>query len=462
MTAQDSSRSQVGSSVEPGIPLGAAAVTVSPAQALARDAAASEPGVEGGPPRSFLGWKPGRTFIALSNRDFRLLLVGNFLQFGAMQMQQLVRGVLVYQLTGSFAALGLVALASAIPGLAFSLVGGVVADRAPKKTIIQISQWTNLVNAAVLAVLAGAGVLSFQHLMISAVLQGGINAVMMPSRQSIIVDLVGRERLTNAIALNTSVQNLMQLVGPGLGGALLAYMSPAAVFWFMAAMYMAAILSTMRLPKHPKFAFTGGAGHRRPGGLKDIGQGLKYVARDPVIRMIISVNFFIVIVAFPYQMMLPGFVHEVLDRGPGAQGVLMGASGIGAIAGSLVVASMRDVKRGALMTGYAMLIGIALLAFAISTNFYITLPIMVILGVGMAGRMSAGQALIQSYSADEYRGRVTAVWMIQFSIVQFGTFAVGILSELAGPQVAIGSLAVILIVTMVIVYLFVPRIRALE
>jgi len=388
--------------------------------------------------------------------------MGNFMQFGAMQMQMLVRGVLVYQLTGSFAALGLVALANAIPGLAFSLVGGVVADRAPKKTIIQISQATNMVNAVALALLAGAGVLNFHHLMISAVLQGGINAVMMPSRQSFIVDVVGRERLTNAIALNTSVQNVMQLVGPGLGGALLAFMSPAAVFWFMGALYLGSVLSTMRLPKHPAFAYTGAAGRRRPGGLKDVVQGLQYVARDPIVRTLIVVNFFIVIVAFPYQMMLPGFVHEVLKRGPASQGILMSTSGVGAIVGSLVVASMRDTRRGRLMIGYGMLIGCALLAFAISTSFYITMPIMLVLGVGMSGRMSAGQALIQSYSADEYRGRVTAVWLMQFSIVQFGTFGVGILSELAGPQVAIGSLAVALIATMIIVLLFVPRIRNLE
>lgn len=457
MTRPESEGRRVSAAAESGLALGGAG-TIPVSQS-------GSPGQHGAVPshsgRSILGWRPGRTFAALSNYHLRILLLGNFLQFGAMQMQMLVRGVLVYQLTGSFAALGTVSLANAVPGLLFSLVGGVVADRAPKKTIIQFGQLTNMANAAILALLAGAGVLSFSHLVISAVIQGGLQALMMPSRQSIIPDIVGREGLTNAIALNTSTQNVMQLAGPALGGLLLALLSPAAVFWVMVALYGGAILFTIQLPKHPPFAFAGN-GRRRPGGLRDISQGLRYVASDPTIRLLILVNFGIVILAFPYQMMLPGFVHEVLRRGPASQGLLMSASGLGAVVGSLIVASMRDTGRGFRMMGYGVVIGFALLAFASSSNFYITLPIMVVLGTGLAGRMSTGQALIQSYSADEFRGRVTAVWLMQFSLVQFGTFAVGILSEVAGPQIAIGGLAVTLIATMGMLYLFVPALRHLE
>src|SRR5215211_2424422 len=157
----------------------------------------------------------GRTFSSLDDRNFRLLYFGNILQFGSMQMQQLVRGWLVFHLTGSFAALGLMALANATPGLLFAPVGGVVADRLPKKTVIQFCQTYNVINAAVLALLA-AGVfglhLAFWHLFLSGFLQGGINSIMQPSRQSIINDLVGPERLMNAIGINASGQTLMQLV----------------------------------------------------------------------------------------------------------------------------------------------------------------------------------------------------------------------------------------------------------
>ncbi|MGE0229197.1 MAG: MFS transporter [Dehalococcoidia bacterium] len=415
------------------------------------------------------GWLD-RTFSSLRDSNFRLLYFGNTLQFGSMQMQLLVRGYLVFQLTGSFAALGTMALANAIPGLVLAPVGGVVADRAPKKTVIQFAQAYNAVNAAVLAILA-AGLfgleLQFWHLFASALFQGGVNSIMMPSRQSIISDLVPPERLTNAVAINTSGQNLMQLVGPGLGGLLISLWSASAVFWLMAAMYALAVTFTMRIPAHPIYAYDRApqgtrTGRRGSGSLKELVGGLQYVARDPVVRLLIVVNFLIVVVAMPYTMLLPGFVHEVLGRGAGAQGLLMAVSGVGAITGSLFVASMSGHRRGRMMIVWGAVLGTGLVGFAASTNFYLTLPIMLIIGVGQAGRMSIGQVLIQAYSAPEYRGRALAVWMMQFYLVQFGTFFVGILAELLGPQLAIGGLAFLMVVAMALVAVLLPTVRNLD
>ena len=320
------------------------------------------------------------TFSALNDSNFRLLYFGNILQFGSMQMQLLVRGFLVFQLTGSFAALGTMALANAVHGLIFSPIGGVVADRAPKKTVTQFAQAYNIGNAAVLAILAGVFFvlhLAFWHLFLGAALQGGVNSVMMPARQSIISDLVGRERLMNAIALNTSGQNLMQLIGPALGGFLIALVSPAAVFATMAAMYALAATFTMRLPKHQLYEFVAvpGVGRGRvprsrgAGALKDLVDGMKYVAKDRVIRMLMIVNFMIVLVAMPYTMLLPGFVKEVLHKGAREQGLMVALSGVGALVGSLVVASGSEHGRGKYMIAWGALLGCALVAFAISTNY---------------------------------------------------------------------------------------------
>ncbi|MBX7110818.1 MAG: MFS transporter [Dehalococcoidia bacterium] len=421
-------------------------------------------------PHAGAGWF-GRTFSSLQDSNFRLLYFGNTLQFGSMQMQLLVRGYLVFDLTGSFAALGTMALANAIPGLLLAPVGGVVADRAPKKTVIQFAQAYNAINAAVLAILA-AGLfgleLQFWHLFLSALLQGGVNSIMMPSRQSIISDLVPAERLTNAVAINTSGQNLMQLIGPGLGGLLISLWSPSAVFWLMGAMYALAVTFTMRIPARPLYAFerqparAATKGRRGSGSMKELVGGLRYVAQDPVVRLLILVNFLIVVVAMPYTMLLPGFVREVLGRGAGAQGLLMAVSGVGAIAGSLFVASMSGHGRGRMMIVWGAVLGIGLVGFAASTSFYITLPIMLIIGVGQAGRMSIGQVLIQAYSAPEYRGRALAVWMMQFYLVQFGTFFVGILAELLGPQLAIGGLAFLMVVAMGLVALTLPTVRNLD
>lgn len=381
-----------------------------------------------------------------------------------MQMQMLVRGVLVFQLTGSFAALGIVSLANAIPGLIFSLVGGVVADRAPKKTVIQSAQVINVFNSATLALLAWSGVLRFEHLIASAVLIGAVNAIMMPSRQSIIPDLVGHEKLMNAVALNASAQNLMQLIGPGLGGLLIAWVGPAAVWGLNAGLYLGAVTFTVRLPKEPLYSYgaQNGPSTRKRGGWRDLIQGIAYVGSDRTIRTLIGVNFLIVLVSMPYSMMLPGYVKDVLHEGPGVQGTLMSVSGVGAMVGSLVVASMSGKNRGKLFLFYALLLGCALIAFSLSTSFLVTMPIMLLIGAGTAGRMSLGQVLIQSYSQDEYRGRVMAVWMMQFHMVSFGTFATGILAEIVGPQLAIGGLAVWLIVAMCGVIAFVPSFRRMQ
>ena len=173
-----------------------------------------------------------RTFAALKDSNFRMLYIGNVLQFASMNMQMVVRGWLVFDLTGSFAMLGTMSLANAIPTLIFSPIGGVVADRAPKKTVIQIAQGYNAINAALLAILA-AGLfglhLAFWHLFLSAFLQGVVNATMQPARQSFISDLVPRALLTNAIGINASGQTMMQLVMPGTAGFLIATVSPALV-----------------------------------------------------------------------------------------------------------------------------------------------------------------------------------------------------------------------------------------
>ncbi|MEX2445747.1 MAG: MFS transporter [Dehalococcoidia bacterium] len=416
------------------------------------------------------GWRQ-RTFAALEDPFFRLLFIGNTLQFGSMQMQLVVRGWLVYDLTGSFAALGTMALANAVPSLLLSPVGGVVADRAPKKTVIQLAQAYNAVNAAILAVLAAGWFgldLEFWHLFLSSALQGTVNSLMQPSRQSIISDLVPRDRLMNAVGINASGQTLMQLIGPGAAGVMIALVSPATVFWTMAAMYALAVSFTIRIPAHPLYAFTppaGGqpaGGRRGPRGLRELVDGLRYVWDDRTIRMVMSVNFFIVLVAMPYTQLLPGFVESVLHRGPFELGVLQSVQGIGAVAGALVLASAASRRRGQKYLWCGVLLGGSIVAFAVSQNFWITLPIMVLIGAGQAGRMALGQVLVQTYAHEQYRGRVMAVWFMEFGLVQLGTFVVGVLAEFIGPQLAIGGLAATLVLAMGLIAATVPRMRALD
>ena len=393
------------------------------------------------------------TFDALSLRDFRFIFFGNILQFSGMQMMNLVRGILVFQLTGSFAALGSIALASALPGLVFYPFGGVVADRISKRRVIQAGQAVIAVITATLAIIAGAGMLRYEHLMIAAVLQGMTQALATPSRHTIISDTVGPDKMQNAIALNTSGTNLSQLVGPGVGGMLLAILSPAAAFWVMTGLSITAFLLAAGLPKHPLYApeMTAGAGASVRDSLSSLAEGMRHLLGNPPLRTLISVNFVIVLLSMPYMMMLPGVVEDVLQRGEFEQGILVSVSGMGAILGSLLVASIPANNRGRLLVWVAIALAINLIAFASSTNYYVTLPMMLTLGIVSAMRLSLGQVLVQVYAEPEYRGRVVSVWMMQYSIMSLGTFAVGMLAEFVGVQLAIGGMAATLLAVMLVV-----------
>jgi len=403
------------------------------------------------------------TFAALSNNNFRLLLAGNTLSFASGQMQNLVRGVLAYQITESFVALGLLHLAQSTSGFIFTPLGGVIADRVPKKTVIQSIQIFNMLNAFALALLAWAGMLGYEHLVITTALAGAVNNVMTASRHTIIADMVGRDKLMNGIALNSSVQNLMQLIGPGLGGLLIAFVNATIAFVVMGVLYAGAVLFTVQLPSKPFDAVEGAASAvKRSNGFRDLIDGFKYVARDMTIRTHILVNFGIVMLATPYSNLLPGFVDQVLGKGPAEQGVLMGVSGFGALVGTLLIASMPPRRRGRLLIAIGMVLAIALVAFSISTNYYVTLVIMMFIGAGISMRMAVGQVILQTYSDEAYRGRTVSVWMTQYSIVSFGTFGVSFLAEWFGAQWAIGSMAGLLALVMVYVWLFVPRMRHLD
>lgn len=409
-----------------------------------------------------------RTFDALSIGNFRLLITSNLLQFAGMQMMGLVQGVLVFRLTGSFAALGLTALAGAVPGLLLYPVGGVVADRLAKKTVLLSGQTAVGVTCVGLALLAALGWLAYWHLLVAAALQGGLQAITTPSRHTIIPDIVGRERMMNAIGLNTSGTNFMQLVGPGIGGALIATVSAAWAFGVMAALSFLAAALSARLPRRPQFSFAeesarAGLTAQRPrGGFSDLAQGAHHMARNEHLRTLITVNFVIVLLSMPYMMMLPGYVDEVLGKGAAEQGILVGISGFGAMLGSLVIASLPPRQRGPMLVGVASIMAVTLIAFSMNTNYILMMPIMLLLGVSSAMRLSLGQVLIQTYSEDEYRGRVVSVWMMQYSVVSLGTFGVGFLSEWFGPQRAIGGMAIALLAFTLAVGLLTRGIRRLQ
>ncbi len=201
--------------------------------------------------------------------------------------------------------------------------------------------------------------------------------------------------------------------------------------------------------------------HRGAGaaGLADLVDGLRYVVRDRVMFALVGVSFVTAILAMPYMLMLPGFVADVLDGGASELGLLMAVSGAGSLLGSLVIASLPERRRGLLYLLSAIFLGASLLAFSASSTFAISAVLMVLVGIGTAGRQTLGSVLLQSYVEDRYRGRVMSIWMTQWGMMSGGTLLVGLVAEAVGIQVALGGLAAGLIVFTLAVLVLVPRMR---
>ena len=397
-----------------------------------------------------------RTFDSLRDRNFRWFLASMFGHFAAMNTQMFIRGYMVFQLTGSYAMLAAIGVAQGIPMLLFALFGGVLADAVPqKKYVVQVGQALNAVNAFVVAIWIMTGMIAVEHLLAAAFVQGVINALQMPSRQALTPEVVGMARLTNALGLSTSGMNFNRLVMPGLAGWGLAAINPEEgiggteyVYLAMGTAYILAVLFMFRVPTMPA-----PVEKKRSveGAIEDLIDGFRYMWRTPTVRLLLVSNLLIVTASMPYFMLLAGFVDEVLGASKSQLGFLISIQGVGSLGGSLFIASMAARGRGKMMLYSSLLLGVALIFFAASTNYWLTAGILIVVGLGQSGRMSLGNVLVQSYSEDAYRGRVMSIYMMEFGVTMIGTFFVGMLAAWIGVQWAIGGTAVWLV--LLIVYL---------
>ncbi len=430
-----------------------------------------------------------RTFESLRDPNFRNFFAAQFGSFSAMNIQMFIRGWLVFELTGSYKALGIMSLANGLTGLVIAPLGGVIADRVrQKKHVVQLGQLVNVINALVIAALITAGELRFWHLVLAALIQGAAMSAMMPARQAMTPDVIGMTRLMNAIALNTSGMNVARLLMPGLAGFAVGWLGGGDgnvdpvkyVYFATAGLYLWAMLGLLRVTVPDK----GRAGGDRAEGLvaflleeirtgwHELKLGARYIVHTPVIRLLLLCNFLMVFFSMTYFMLLPGFAKDVLGAGPVGLGMLMSISGVGSLAGSLVVASLPNRHRGMILLLSALLLGVSLLAFSFSTHYWLSAGILVIVGVGQSGRMSISNALIQHNAEDAYRGRVMSIYMMEFSLMSVGIYAMGLLANsidnFVGPgsgigaQIAVGASAVGLIVLVTALLVFVPSYRNLE
>lgn len=406
------------------------------------------------------------TFKAFEIPNYRWFFASLFGNFASMNMQMFVRGWLVYEITGSYEKLGWMTAAGGLVGLVAAPLGGVVADRVrQKKHVIQISGIFNfLITIAVAAVIAD-GSITFEHLLIASIFQGIVMNVMMPARQALTKDVVGVDLLTNAIALSTSGMNTARLLLPGLAGGIVAALGggdgnidPAKwVYLVMACLYLGSVVGLFMVKVEDKAESI----EANKPFLTEISLGFRYVLNTPIIFMLLGCNFLMVFFSLTYFMLLPGFVKEVLNEGPDGLGLLISISGIGSLAGSLLVASLPNRHRARTLLYGGFVMGVALVGFAISTNYWLSVFLLTFVGLGQAARMSLSNVLVQAYVDDEYRGRVMSIYMLEMALLSVAIYPVSIAADVFGADWVVGISAVCLIILVVILF-YVPSYRNLH
>jgi MFS family permease len=403
-----------------------------------------------------------KTFSSLQNSSYRLYYFGISGQFASMNMQMVTRSLLLYRLTGSAALLGVMSLANAIPTLFFSLFGGAIADRVQKKQVLVLSLIFSAVVSLGVALALTTGYLSRENsgswliLIASSVVQGIIMGIMMPARQAIIPDIVSREQLMNAVALNTLGMNVLRLIAPAVAGFLIDGFDFSSVYYVMTALNLYAAGLIHFVPVTNRTTYSGNS------IMADIQDGFRYIRRESTILLILFFTLFVVVLSMPYQQLLPIFVDDILKVGATGMGVLMSVSGAGALVGSLVLASSPNKKRGTILLASGLISGVSLIIFSLSTSWSLSLTFIVFIGLGQTARGTISNALLQTYVEGAYIGRVMSIYMMEFGIVGLCTFFAGVMAEVIPVQYVVGGFALVLVILSILALAFIPSVRKLD
>jgi MFS family permease len=397
------------------------------------------------------------TFSSLANRDFRYLWLGMMAMMGGVQMEMVAIGYLVYDITGSPFLLGAVEAGFAIPTLALALFGGALADRLDRKRMIQVSQGTAVLVGVFLAIAILTGAITWVHLMVAALIEGGLFAFLMPARQSIIPQLVEREQFTNAMALNSAAFSSMTLTAPAVAGVLYALVGPGGVYLMITSLYVVALTLTTRVRRVKSAPVEE---NRSVAG--DIKEGLAYILRTRIIIAILAIGLVGSLLSWPFRMLLPIFVVDVYNLGPDAMGLMISVLGAGSLVGSLTIASLGRWHRGLLLILGAFVSALGLALVASIPVYYAAVVIMVLLGLGEASRWTLSLTLIMESAEDRYRGRVSSVFMMNFGLMPLSVLPAGIAAEYLGGRATIGIMAAILAVAATALLITQKRIRELE
>ena len=387
-------------------------------------------------------------YEVLRNRNYRLFWSGQWISLIGTWMQSVTQAWLLTRLTESPLALGVLGAAASAPLLVFVLLGGLVSDRTNRRRLIMLTQALSLVQALLMAFLTLAGVIQPWHIIALAAVLGAINAFDIPARQAFVVELVGPAHLPNAIALNSTGFNVARVVGPAIGGLLVAAVGEGMCFLLNAVSYLAVLWGLWLIPANLGSKQKSNARERRA-----MTAGVRYVAARPDLGAILALVGVISAIGIPYRTFLPVMARTVLGVGAWRYGLLMAAAGVGAGIGGLIQAGLRlEVERYRRLLPVGLVgFSLALGAFALSRHYPLSLCLLALVGCGGITYFNCSNTLVQLSVPDAYRGRVMSLYTLMHQgTATFGSLALGLLADhygtpaalLAGATVCLTAVAV--------------------
>jgi MFS family permease len=382
------------------------------------------------------------TLRALRHRNFQLFFSGQLISLTGTWMQSVAQAWLVYSMTKSALLLGTVGFASQIPVFLVAPFGGITADRVNRQRLVIATQTCSMILAGILAWLTLSGRVHVWHIFLLAGLLGVVNAFDIPGRQAFLIDMVGKEDLMNAIALNSSMFNGARVVGPAVAGILVARIGEGWCFAANSLSYIAVLIGLllMNVRSVPRIS------NRSP--IEDIIEGFRWVNRTKIIRSLLFLIGLVSLVGMPYTVLMPVFADKILHGGARGLGILMGATGVGALFGALTLAAKTGIKGlGRWVTITCATLGISLFLFSFSTSFWLSAALLLPCGYSMMLQMACSNTLIQTIVPDHLRGRVMSLYSMMFmGMAPFGAFFGGALANRIGAPmtVAVGGIACVL------------------
>lgn len=400
-----------------------------------------------------------RTFSSLRYLNYRYLWTGTVLMSAGQWIQQVTLGWLLYELTGSAVLLGALNGVRALPFLVAGPIAGVAADRMDRKKLMLNTQYVLVFTALAMGVLVASGYLQAWHLFVFTFFTGMAWAFHEPVRQSLVPSMVPKQELMNAITLNSAGFNLTKVIGPALGGVLIAAFGAAGNFFVQGAAYMGvlAMVYLMHVPPTSDEA-------RKSSALANLKEGFAYVWSNPTVLALMAAAYVPRVFAVPYQALMPVFQKDVLGVGPGGLGLLMAAPGAGAVLSVLLLASTahRIKRKGLLLLWSLVCLGSLLILFSRITSFPLALLALVGVGGSQIMFMTTTNTLLQMTVPDALRGRVMSLYMLDRGLMPVGALTAGVTAHVIGAPLTVAAMGGIVIILALLVSWLVPVLRKIE